>query len=167
MPHHGKSMKTLQELTNLPIGMGVWSMQIFWTFLYMSQLLPLHKTPPQLPSSKASCWSLWTSSPSPLCTFWSPKGHWCSQYLCPYSTKGICLHQSCQRHCVPSLSNNRAAFNLQCQSLQCCHPQNPLVLLSQIQGMKNHQGDGFEYLSDSQGSLQNCHFLKYFSELHV
>lgn len=43
MPHHGKSMKTLQELTTLSIGMGIWRMQTFWTFLYRSQLLPLHK----------------------------------------------------------------------------------------------------------------------------
>lgn len=44
----------------------------------------------------------------------------------------------------------RDAFNCQCQTLQYFHPQNPLFLLSQIQGMKNHQGDAFEHLSDSQ-----------------
>lgn len=65
-------------------------------------------------------------------------------------TKRTGLHRSLQEHSVPSLSNNRDAFDLQCPALQYCHPQNHLFLLSQIQGMKNHQGDAFEYLSDSQ-----------------
>lgn len=149
MPHHGKSMKSLRDLTNLPIGTGIWTMQIFWTFhIYLSSRHSSKLS--QFPSSRGSCWSIWTSSSSTLCIFWPPKGHWCSQHLYPYSTKGTGLHQSCQRHCVSSMSNNRDAFNLQCQALQYCHPQNPLFLLSLIQGMKNHQGDRFEYLSDSQ-----------------
>lgn len=121
----------------------------FLDILDMSQLRSLHKTPPSSPAAEDHAGAY--GRPPPLhSALLSPKGHWCSQYLCPYSTKGTGLHHSCQRHCVPSLPNNRDAFNLPCQALQYCQPQNSLFLLSQIQGMKNHQDDGFEYLSDSQ-----------------
>lgn len=102
----------------------------------------------QFLSSGRSCWSTWTSPSAPF-TSCFPKGHGCSQHLSPYSTEGTGIHQSCQEHCVPPLSNNQDAFNLQCQTLQYWHPQNPPLLLPWTQGLKNHQGDAFEYLSTS------------------
>lgn len=44
-------------------------------------------------------------------------------YISP-SAKGTGVHQGCQEHCVPPLTNNKDAFNLQHQILQYCHLQN-------------------------------------------
>lgn len=81
-------MKTLQELTSLPSGVGIWRMQVFWIFCTCLSASATPQNPSQPPSSRGSCWSIRTSPSTPW-TFWSPKGHQCSQDLSPYSTKGL------------------------------------------------------------------------------
>lgn len=57
----------------------------FWTLYICLSAPDTPQSPSQLPSSKGSCRSIWTS-PSTSCTFWSSKGQWCSHNLCPYPT---------------------------------------------------------------------------------
>lgn len=134
-----------------PLGWLFGECKLFGHSIYVSALA-IPQNPPSSPAAENNA-GAYGPPPPPHSVLSGPQKDTGVPSICaltPPRRLAFIRDQSCQRHCVPSMSNNRDAFNLQCQALQYCHPQSHLFLLSQIQGMKNHQGDGFEYLSDSQ-----------------
>lgn len=131
-----------------PVGWVFGECKYFGHSIYASQPLPLHETPPSSPAAENHAGA---HGPPPLYPILSgPQKDTGASSICPVSPPRELAFIRVVRSTVYLHRLIRDAFNCQCQTLQYCHPQNPLFLLSQIRGMKNHQADAFEHLSDSQ-----------------